>query len=139
MRNVSKNLFRGRIGRRDFFLAYLILLLLLFGIFLPLNFESVALGLYLYFFIPIILVFLILGISLQVRRLHDMNFSGLFIFVMVISIIMAKSGSDWGRIFYYIDALYWAVLFFSPGKNENNKYGDVSSKNFNLVRTFFNI
>ena len=103
--------FSGRARRSEYW--YFILFNMIFAIcamvldnLLGLNFDPVPYG-WLYVFYG--LAVFIPGLAVAVRRLHDVNKSGWFFFIILIPII----GSIW-----------LLVLFFSEGTNGKNNYGD---------------
>jgi uncharacterized membrane protein YhaH (DUF805 family) len=82
---------------------------------LNLNFEPGAGG---PFYVVYILGVFIPGLAVAVRRLHDLDKSGWFLFIVLIPLI----GSIW-----------LLVLFFSEGTNGRNNYGDDPKNNFSEI------
>lgn len=100
----------GRIRRRDYLLASIIIGGIQFFIYLYL--ETISIDDIYWFLLIVSLVLVIIGISYMVRRLHDINLSG------------------WLAIFSIIPLLNLAfiALFFIDGTVGPNKYGDDPKK-----------
>lgn len=115
-----KNLFSGRIGRKNFFIGiifcwFIEILAFIFLMLFTSNFTALI-------FLIITISLLILFLGLHVRRLHDLNLSWwpvlLFIippFILIIQII----------------------LFFYEGDTEENKYGQTPSRR-PILKDIFN-
>ncbi len=140
------NLFRGRISRKNFVIAYLLILalgFLYFG-FMPIEggeFErySIAWG---YGLIILLIPFIIIGFSLQIRRLHDIGLSWKFMLVMIIPKVLQRLfiiSEEINIILNAIVVLYWAILVFKVGENKDNEYGLKPSLDFKLWKAIFNL
>lgn len=124
-----KKVCSGRVGRKSFILGYLliavvfiatvtILAVLAMGLAL-LSSRAIILALIIY--VLLILAYQFYGISLCVRRLHDLNKSG------------------WYALLFFIPFIniYWAIiLLFKKGEESENKYG-VLDKDAALIKTVF--
>jgi len=103
--------FSGRARRSEYW--FFVLFNMIFAIcamlldnLLGLNFDPIPYG---WFYVLYALAVFIPGLAVAVRRLHDVNKSGWFFFIILIPII----GSIW-----------LLVLFFSEGTKGKNNYGD---------------
>ena len=114
-----KNLFKGRLNRRNFligFILYLLIasLLVLFMI-LPLfssNSNDIP-SLNILVFIVVDIILLVFGSSLFIRRLHDMGKSGWYLLLVIIPVV----------VWFF---LLW--VFLKDGQKDSNKYGDKPSE-----------
>ena len=110
--DIIRYFFTGRIGRLNYILGqlflyviYIIIILFIstiYQIFGPAQVYGTI------FEIFILILFLLLNLSLTIKRLHDVNYSSLMCFVFVIPII--------NLIFYFILLIY-------PGDKGTNDYG----------------
>ncbi|HSX52834.1 MAG TPA: DUF805 domain-containing protein [Patescibacteria group bacterium] len=129
-------MFDRRINRTGFLLAYPYLLLpLLIPIFLqlvivghssdsahPTGLTAIVNIFSLLISLVILILFMPAGISVYVRRLHDINQSGSWAFLVLVP---------------FLSALLWLYLVFAPGTKESNKYGmPVKSLNYWVVLGF---
>lgn len=103
--------FSGRARRSEYW--FFVLFNMIFAIcamvldnLLGLNFDPIPYG---WFYISYVLAVFIPGLAVAVRRLHDVNKSGWFFFIVLVPII----GSIW-----------LLVLFFSDGTTGKNNYGE---------------
>jgi uncharacterized membrane protein YhaH (DUF805 family) len=99
--------FSGRSRRKEYWMFQLLLGVAYFGVIMvsaASKSENVALGLLVVFALGV----LIPGIAVQVRRLHDIGKSGVWIFISLVPII----GGIW-----------LLVLNCSEGQNGQNQYG----------------
>jgi uncharacterized membrane protein YhaH (DUF805 family) len=99
--------FSGRSRRKEYWMFQLLLGVAYFGVIMvsaASKSENVALGLMVVFALGV----LIPGIAVQVRRLHDIGKSGVWIFISLVPII----GGIW-----------LLVLNCSEGQNGQNQYG----------------
>ena len=103
--------FSGRARRSEYW--FFVLFNMIFAIcamvldnLLGLNFDPIPYG---WFYISYVLAVFIPGLAVAVRRLHDVNKSGWFFFIVLVRII----GSIW-----------FLVLFFSDGTTRKNNYGE---------------
>ena len=65
-------------------------------------------------------LFLFASILIQiVRRLHDFNFSGWYLLLLLFSIF-----SIFSRVFLIIPLLFFVILLFLKGSSGKNNYGD---------------
>lgn len=120
MKWTPKNLFTGRIKRIPFaigsFFANSI-----FGLFLFYYYGNLRFDLYLYLW-ALFAICLFFLISLMVRRLHDIDKSGFWVFVFVLPIL---------------NILMIFFLLIYPGKEESNSYG--SRMDRGVIKSIFNI
>jgi uncharacterized membrane protein YhaH (DUF805 family) len=103
--------FSGRARRSEYW--FFVLFNMIFAIcamvldnLLGLSFDPIPYG---WFYISYVLAVFIPGLAVAVRRLHDVNKSGWFFFIVLVPII----GSIW-----------LLVLFFSEGTKGKNNYGE---------------
>lgn len=129
---IVKNIFNGRIGRFNFFLSWLLLIVgfILVSIFVgdyspeynyytqfnQINFSYLSAILLLFLQIAYIIWWIIL-ISLIVRRLHDLGYGGLYLILLVP---------------FSIIPIVFIFLNFLRGNNIENKYGLSESKKWSL-------
>ena len=130
--------FKGRSTRKElfFYILFLVILLLIAFIFERIYLASVVFSASLYIRDGIIFFFLISLIpliSLSIRRLHDINLSGLFIGIPIVIEIGLRVADEVLMIFEYTDnfigivgififiGLVFLCIPFSHKKN--NKYG----------------
>jgi len=126
-----KRVYSGRIGRRSYILGYLLLglflvvaVMLLITLALMSSFISsyvpkIALVIY----VLLILTHQFYGVSLYVRRLHDLNKSGWYALWFLVPLVN----------------IYWAlVLLFRKGEEGENKYG-ILDKDAKLIKTIFKL
>jgi uncharacterized membrane protein YhaH (DUF805 family) len=128
---IFKKLFSGRLRRLHFFIARLILIILME--LLAFYFENV--NQYFDYFISVI--FGILIISLEIRRLHDINLPG-FISVIAYLIRTFATYTPFSQIIVIIGYLYDIFLVFYPGSKEVNKYGEQPKGEKTFVSSIFN-
>lgn len=119
-----KSLFSGRLGRLGYLVSGFILtigLIVAGGIFNGIlhDFENpVGRVVLAAFFLAIIILLCVVAVSVCVRRLHDMNYSGWFaVFLPFFIIALAVP------IFIVPGALGNLVLLLAPGTKDANKYG----------------
>ena len=127
-----KNLFRGRLGRLDYFLflvsnlAVIILFILIVSfisgivsVFSP-NSPEISAFILIVAAIFAVIFWFIPVISAQIRRLHDINMSGLWIPLLFVP---------------GLGAIFAIILLFSRGNIGDNKYGKINSggKFFNRI------
>ena len=128
--------FKGRANRKEYivFSVFFLLIAKFLGLFIPDNFMSsngdsidfskIEYPVYIILFFVLFLA--IPSLSLTIRRLHDLNFSGwwtLFIFFICILIIPLYSillGGDINIVTYIIDI----PLFIFKGTSGTNNYGE---------------
>ena len=138
----SLNLFKGRISRKNFFFAYLLLLglgLLYFGL-SPVEGGSFGqyLNIWVYGLIILLIPFFILALSLHVRRWHDIGLSGFFVFAQILFIAFAFY-EPLVVISSSLDILYWAILFLKTGEDKDNEYGAKPSSDIKFLKAVFNL
>lgn len=117
-----RNLYKGRIGRKNYILGFLFFIIS-FGILIALLLSAEPSGESTFFVICLILLyglFLDHMFSLHIRRLHDMGKSGWYIFILFIPL----------AIFY---------LLLGKGEETANKYGNVPEKNRGFFNSIFNL
>jgi uncharacterized membrane protein YhaH (DUF805 family) len=114
-----KNLFKGRLNRRNFLIGFLLYLLIAFVLVilmvLPLlgsNSNDIP-SLNILVFIVIDIILLIFAYSLFIRRLHDIGKSGWYLLLVIIPVV----------IWFF---LFWVSL--KGGQKDSNKYGDKPSE-----------
>lgn len=124
----TKNLFKGRLGRLDY-LLYLLLInagvFIISFVFMLILTTFISEGsrisipknafFFLYLIIAIYITFII---SAQIKRLHDMNFSGFWILINLIPIV---------------NGFFELFLIFYKGNTSRNSYGEINNK-----KNFFN-
>ena len=130
--------FKGRSTRKElfFYILFLVILLLIAFIFERIYLASVVFSASLYIRDGIIFFFLISLIpliSLSIRRLHDINLSGLFIGIPIVIEIGLRVADEVLMIFEYTDNFIGIVgIFIFIGlvflciplsHKKNNKYG----------------
>lgn len=152
-------LFKGRINRSSFWIGQVILF-----IYFTLTSHLAILGVtpiynLIYVLIEIFFIFfLVLCASLIIRRLHDLNNSGLYILILILPVVFvligifsyyshpydSKSQTVAELIFlhplaivtyYLIPFLFLIYLSFWPGTKGKNKYGEQPGKQ-NLKKIF---
>jgi uncharacterized membrane protein YhaH (DUF805 family) len=112
--------FSGRTRRKDFWLFNILVNVILFTVvfiisLLRMAFASDSVGefgsetLFTIIMFICILPCMIAGLSLSVRRLHDVGKSGLYLFVSVIP---------------FIGAIWLFILYLTPGNFGPNEYGE---------------
>ncbi|GKX28057.1 aminopeptidase [Vallitalea longa] len=112
--------FKGRLNRLRYFL-YGLPLSIIIGIAYYITMYNLYFSMRTSTYILIIIYFLVLiicfisGISLTIRRLHDLNLSGWFVLIELLSLIPFVK---------IIPAIFGLYLLFAPGKNDGNYYGD---------------
>lgn len=122
---IFKKLFSGRLRRWHFFIAKLIIVILTQT--LVFYFENV--NQYFDYFVSVILGILL--ISLEIRRLHDINLPG-FISVITYLIRIFADYTPFSQIIVFVGYLYDILLVLYPGSKGANKYGEqpVGEKTF---------
>ncbi len=118
-----KNLYSGRIGRKNYILGYFVftlpLLVLYFSLFSDTETADLFSTLYI---IPYLLVSFYVY-ALMVRRLHDIGKNGWFIFLMAIP---------------FVGVIYFFILLFKKSQPIVNKYGEVPDKNKKFLDDILN-
>lgn len=101
--------FKGRTSRRDFWLAYLGYIILTVLVSFVAGFISGLLDTEILSFIPTLfsLVFIIPLLAMEIRRLHDVNKSGWWLFISFVPLV---------------GSIILLVLFCSASVDENNNY-----------------
>lgn len=113
------NLYKGRIGQKNFALVFLfnlvggIFVLSLLGTLVPVPFVL---------FLVVIVWCLLFWIPACVRRLHDTGMSGWFVLLFLVPVV---------------NMIFPLALLLTKGKPEKNKYGDVPSGNTKFLHDFF--
>jgi uncharacterized membrane protein YhaH (DUF805 family) len=127
MRKFIKSLwgFSGRLGRRAFLLRFLAIFvlfrLLLLGVlnFIAHSFINVAHIVFVILFSS----FLVLLTGLVIRRLHDFNFSGLWLFPLLMLLFLSALFSIHSvELFLYNLLFYLIILVAVPGAKGANKF-----------------
>jgi uncharacterized membrane protein YhaH (DUF805 family) len=121
------NMLKGRINRRNYILGLVYSFVLFFlsvyiiSLIVPAGTSNPIIEIPIF----IILTFpLLFNISLSVRRSHDLNKSGYFVFLFVIPLV---------NLFAYL------YLFLSKGIDEKNTYGEPPSKQIRFPQDILNM
>ena len=144
----------GRSGRLEFFLNRVFIflvgvlaILIAFGLWIWLvailfNVDSGASSLsladaaiplmlsvvYIVFFIVLVVYFTLIGVRIDVRRLHDIGLSGWYLLIPFFLSIIQSLASFFTllppSIFTTLLFLFYLVLFIYPGPKRQNKYGN---------------
>ena len=121
MSNTKVLSFSGRIRRSDFFKAVLILGLIQGAV--SLAFQGAGTG----FLIFINLIFAVITLSYQVRRLHDIGMKGTIALIPFISLFLFIPSSYWGGFTFWLIQIYSAwFLYLALLDSEpcSNAYGE---------------
>jgi uncharacterized membrane protein YhaH (DUF805 family) len=132
--NFIKNTFSGRVGRGDYFAGDVLLLLAMFliiaafivvvDLLTPEGFvDQILIFSLITAFLGLLNIFIV-WIGLNVRRLHDINYSG------------------WALLLGFIPLLNFIIglmALFKAGNSNKNKYGDVPNENKFLLKRILNI
>lgn len=110
-----KNLTNGRIARLNYFIAFVVLLICHFVIYILI--KSILVG-----YIAATLVFVVLGLSLVIRRLQDMGWNGWWALLVLPPVV---------------NFIFWLVLLFKPGTSGDNAYGTPPSTKLDIWNTLF--
>lgn len=133
-----QGLFAGRLGRLNFFIGNLILalcftipafILTIAGLMLAFAASGWLAFLILLGFV-LVVVGLIIGTSMVVRRLHDFGQSGVWMFAFVLL-----------GLSIFLIPLQWFFIFIVlliPGDEHSNHYGTPPPCGFSLAKTWFN-
>ncbi len=125
--NLIKDFYSGRINRINYFLASLLVTIVLGGLLvlstLLLNESDLTLGTII---IILGIVYFLISVSLKLRRVHDLNYNGWILIVFIPILFIPGIGQ--------ILALY---LLFAPGNKMDNGYGK-EVKNVRFVDSFLN-
>lgn len=108
--NPVKNLFKGRLNRRNYLLGFIIQWIIY--IILTSILENA-------FFI-LFALFFFMGFSLNARRLHDLGYSGWFNLLIIIP---------------FVGLLLLLYLLIAPGQKIENKYGLPTASSLNFRKT----
>ncbi len=120
-----KNIFNGRLGRADYFILFLLIIILNFllsEVLFPIieNYDSFILFIFYFLFLFSAIIFII---SAHVRRLHDINCSWwqvVLLFIPLINIVLL------------------VILFLRKGTVGRNKYGEIN-ENESFLKRIFNL
>ena len=140
--------FKGRLNRKAFFFSWLKLVGLTFACAIIVALMAALSALFpIYLKIPILLlaiigvlglIVIIIGmVGIQIRRLHDLNFSGWWLLLIMLSTMPGSLAMDPKInlplpdslrtiliVLYFIAALCWLIgFFFIKGSKGENKYG----------------
>ena len=122
-----KNLFKGRLSRRQFGVSFLLMVVsvgVVSSIVLASIPKSTDHRIVVTALCILILAELVLGISVFSRRFHDLNKSG------------------WWGLLYILPSLNFIVflfLLFIPSENENNRFGVLPSKEIPFLNVMFGL
>jgi uncharacterized membrane protein YhaH (DUF805 family) len=103
----------GRASRKEYLIFYLVCSILKYFHFIFISFQ--------WGFIYIIFI-LIPTISISFRRLHDFNFNGIIILLLMVTCIFFKIFND--NISIYFMYIVELLLILIPGTSGSNKYGE---------------
>lgn len=117
--------FSGRSSRSEFWYFFLFyhLILLGTGVVCGVLFSLSEFFLYVYLVgvSVFVLISLIPALSVAVRRLHDIGYSGLW--MIVIALLSALAGIDTSGLLALIFLIVFIVVFTRPSEAHDNKYG----------------
>lgn len=118
--DLFNKLFKGRLNRKQYILHYF-LAIILFVFFYMIGSVVVDLGKNSWILFILYFVFISYTTSLDFKRLHDLGYSGLFVFIKIVSYLVFTTYL--GIIIGIMSGLLTIVLIFFPGQNKKNKYG----------------
>jgi uncharacterized membrane protein YhaH (DUF805 family) len=120
MKKYPRELFKGRIGRKNYILGLLFLIGSFDALIIPIvlvDFGGISdiliLSLY-----PLSIAFIIFVLSLHIRRLHDLGWSGFWVLILGLTI--------------------WFMLFMK-GEKTKNEYGELPPKNDEFFDVVFSL
>ena len=119
--------FKGRASRSEFWFFYLFLLI---GYAISICTMFISIKLFIGILSIFILAMIIPSIAVTVRRLHDINKSGLFILLPlpfdIMERVLEKSSEGLSLVFLVISLglyIYLLVLYCTDGDKKNNRFG----------------
>ena len=113
IKNNLKKIFEGRLNRKPYIIRSVVLWVVMYTIYLVMQSYMGDDGMPIANFL--ILPLLIVAIALTVRRLHDLNFSGWWAFLLLVFSVH--------QIAQYIVLLMLSILFVIKGSEGTNLYG----------------
>ena len=119
--------FKGRASRSEFWFFYLFLVI---GYAITISTMFISIKLFIGILSIFILAMIIPSIAVTVRRLHDINKSGLFILLPlpfeIMERLLEKSSEGLSLLFLVISLglyIYLLVLYCTDGDKKNNRFG----------------
>ena len=119
--------FKGRASRSEFWFFYLFLLI---GYAITISTVFISIKLFIGILSIFILAMIIPSLAVTVRRLHDINKSGLFILLPlpfeIMELVLEKSSESLSLVFLVISLglyIYLLVLYCTDGDKKNNRFG----------------
>ena len=119
--------FKGRASRSEFWFFYLFLLI---GYAITISTVFISIKLFIGILSIFILAMIIPSIAVTVRRLHDINKSGLFILLPlpfeIMELVLEKSSESLSLVFLVISLglyIYLLVLYCTDGDKKDNRFG----------------
>ena len=119
--------FKGRASRSEFWFFYLFLVI---GYAITISTIFISIKLFIGILSIFILAMIIPSIAVTVRRLHDINKSGLFILLPlpfeIMERLLEKSSEGLSLLFLVISLglyIYLLVLYCTDGDKKNNRFG----------------
>ena len=119
--------FKGRASRSEFWFFYLFLVI---GYAITISTMFISIKLFIGILSIFILAMIIPSLAVTVRRLHDINKSGLFILLPlpfeIMERVLEKSSEGLSLVFLVISLglyIYLLVLYCTDGDKKNNRFG----------------
>jgi len=119
--------FKGRASRSEFWFFYLFLVI---GYAITISTIFISIKLFIGILSIFILAMIIPSLAVTVRRLHDINKSGLFILLPlpfeIMERLLEKSSEGLSLLFLAISLglyIYLLVLYCTDGDKKNNRFG----------------
>ena len=119
--------FKGRASRSEFWFFYLFLVI---GYAITISTIFISIKLFIGILSIFILAMIIPSLAVTVRRLHDINKSGLFILLPlpfeIMERVLEKSSEGLSLVFLVISLglyIYLLVLYCTDGDKKNNRFG----------------
>ena len=119
--------FKGRASRSEFWFFYLFLVI---GYAITISTIFISIKLFIGILSIFILAMIIPSLAVTVRRLHDINKSGLFILLPlpfeIMERLLEKSSEGLSLLFLVISLglyIYLLVLYCTDGDKKNNRFG----------------
>ena len=119
--------FKGRASRSEFWFFYLFLVI---GYTIAISTMFISIKLFIGILSIFILAMIIPSLAVTVRRLHDINKSGLFILLPlpfeIMERLLEKSSEGLSIVFLVISLglyIYLLVLYCTDGDKKNNRFG----------------
>ena len=119
--------FKGRASRSEFWFFYLFLVI---GYAITISTMFISIKLFIGIISIFVLAMIIPSLAVTVRRLHDINKSGLFILLPlpfeIMERLLEKSSEGLSLLFLVISLglyIYLLVLYCTDGDKKNNRFG----------------